>query len=321
MSREWLASSERSSLGAVRMLVWIALRLGRRTARAVLVPAIAYFVMTAGRARIASRDYLQRVLGRRPSLLEIFRHFYAFASVAIDRVYFLSDRWSRFDIRLHGEDLLLEKIEQHNGCILLGAHLGSFECLRTLGRRHKVGINMVMFEQNTPIVARVMRAVNPVLENEIISLGEPNSMLQVIEKLNAGNSIGMLADRALSDHGLLQLPFLGGVAAFPTAPFRISAVAGRPVILMVGLYRGGNRYDVHFEILVDSPRYPRSDRERIVEQWMRLYVARLEYYCRAAPFNWFNFYPYWTDSRTENKRVDRNRAERNQVDRKGADAP
>ena len=94
MSREWLASTERASLGAVRVLVWIALHMGRPVARALLVPAVAYFVLSGGRARAASRDYLRRVLGRQPSLRDIYRHFYSFAAVAVDRVYFLSDRWS-----------------------------------------------------------------------------------------------------------------------------------------------------------------------------------------------------------------------------------
>ncbi len=295
MSREWLTSTERASLGAVRVLVWVALHLGRPVARAMLVPAVAYFVLSGGRARAASRDYLRRVLGRQPPLREIFRHFYAFAAVALDRVYFLSDRWSHFDIRLHGEELLLEKIEQHNGCILLGAHLGSFECLRTLGRRHNLGISMVMFEQNTPIVASIAHAINPALEQDVIALGAPGSMLRVVEQLDAGNSIGMLADRALSDHGLVEVPFLGGVAAFPTAPFRISAMAGRPVILMIGLYRGRNRYDVYFETLVESPAFPRAERDQIIERWIRLYANRVEYYCRQAPFNWFNFYAFWAN--------------------------
>ena len=293
MSRAWLASTERASLGAVGVLVWIALHLGRPAARAVLVPAVAYFVLSGARARAASRDYLRRVLGRRPSLRDIYRHFYSFATVAVDRVYFLSDRWSRFDIRVHGEELLLKQIEQHGGCILLGAHLGSFECLRTLGRRRNLGIKMVMFEQNAPVAATIARAINPAFEQDVISLGAPASMLRVIEQLEAGNSIGMLADRALSDHGLVEVPFLGGAAAFPTAPFRISAVAGKPVILMIGLYRGRNRYDVHFETLVETPACPRARREEIVERWVRLYADRLACYCREAPFNWFNFFAFW----------------------------
>ncbi len=295
MSREWLATNERASLGAVRVLVWVALHIGRPFAHGLLVPAVAYFVLFAGRARIASRDYLRRVLGRRPSLREIYRHFYTFSAVALDRVYFLSDRASRFDVRSHGETLLLEKIEQNNGCILLGAHLGSFECLRALGRRRNMGVKLAMFEQNTRIVAAIARAINPALEQDIISLGAPGSMLRVVEQLDAGNSIGMLADRALSDHGLVKVPFLGGVAAFPTAPFRISAMAGRPIILMIGLYRGGNRYDVYFETLVESPELSQGNRDKVIGQWIRLYAERIEYYCRQAPFNWFNFFPFWAN--------------------------
>lgn len=293
MSREWLASTERVGVGAVRALVWIALHLGRPVARAVLVPAVAYFVLSGGRARAASRDYLRRVLGRQPSMRDIYRHFYSFAAVSIDRVYFLSDRWSHFDIRVHGEELLLENLDKHGGCVLLGAHLGSFECLRSLGRRRNLDVSMVMFEQNTPAVASLARAINPAFEQDVISLGAPDSMLRVLEQLDAGNSIGMLADRALSDHGLVEVPFLGGVAAFPTAPFRISAVASRPIILMIGLYRGGNRYDVHFETLVESPTYARADRDQVIVRWIRLYADRLEHYCRQAPFNWFNFFPFW----------------------------
>ncbi len=301
MSREWLASTERAGLGAVRVLVWIALHMGRPVARALLVPAVAYFVLSGGRARAASRDYLRRVLGRQPSLRDIYRHFYSFAAVAVDRVYFLSDRWSSFDIRLHGEELLLKQIEQHGSCVLLGAHLGSFECLRTLGRRHNLGINMVMFEQHAPVVASIARAINPAFEEEVISLGGPASMLRVIEQLDAGNSIGMLADRALSDHGLVEVPFLGGMAAFPTAPFRISAVAGRPVILMVGLYRGKSRYDVYFETLIETPTLPRAGREVITERWIRLYADRLAYFCRLAPFNWFNFFAFWAKESDSDK--------------------
>ena len=34
-------------------------------------------------------------------------------------------------------------------------------------------------------------------------------------------------------------------------------------------------------------------RDALIEQSVRSYVARLEHYCRLAPYNWFNFYDYW----------------------------
>ncbi|NIO39627.1 MAG: acyl-CoA synthetase, partial [Burkholderiales bacterium] len=161
MSRQWLDAQERSNIIAIRILVWIALFLGRRVARAVLVPVVIYFLLFGARARRASRDYLQRVMGRKPSLFDVFAHFYTFATVALDRVYFLSDQWSLFDIRIHGEELLFKQLARDQGCFLVGAHMGSFECLRTLGRRKQVTVNLVMFEENASRVARVTRAIRP----------------------------------------------------------------------------------------------------------------------------------------------------------------
>ena len=294
MSRSWLEARERSNIFAIHFLVWIARFLGRRVARIVLVPVAAYFLIFGARARAASREYLSRVLGHKPSLREVFIHFYTFATVALDRVYFLSDQWSSFDIRLHGEELLIEQVERDKGCFLLGAHIGSFESLRSLGRQRAVTVNLVMFEENANNVARVTRAIHPGLEQDVIALGTPASMLRVIEQLDKGAWVGMLGDRAISDNALVRVPFLGGTALFPAAPFRIAALTGRSVVLMLGLYRGKNRYDLHFETLVESTTLPRAKRDQVLERWIRHYASRLEHYCRQAPFNWFNFFPFWS---------------------------
>ena len=113
---------------------------------------------------------------------------------------------------------------------------------------------------------------------------------RVIEQLDRGAWVGMLADRAIHEGGMVAVPFLGSTALFPAAPFRIAALTGRAVILMIGLYR----YDLHFETLVEAPSLPRAERDQILESWIRLYAARLEHYCRESPFNWFNFYDFWS---------------------------
>jgi predicted LPLAT superfamily acyltransferase len=37
----------------------------------------------------------------------------------------------------------------------------------------------------------------------------------------------------------------------------------------------------------------RARRAEEIQSWMQRYVARLEYYARLAPYNWFNFYSFW----------------------------
>jgi predicted LPLAT superfamily acyltransferase len=71
---------------------------------------------------------------------------------------------------------------------------------------------------------------------------------------------------------------------------------GCPVILIFGLYRGGNRYDVHFERLAERITLEPRERQRAIERWVQRYAERLEYYARSAPYNWFNFYDFWASA-------------------------
>ena len=102
------------------------------------------------------------------------------------------------------------------------------------------------------------------------------------------------ADRAVAD---LKKSGVKDLLVFTDGPLRLAMLLRRRVIFMVGLYRGGNRYDVRFESLVDF-RHPPADlveRERLVRSAVADYVRRLETLCREAPYNWFNFYDYWDE--------------------------
>jgi len=296
LSREWIDARERSSAFWMRLLVGTVLLLGRPVGRVLLYPVCAYFLVFSVRARAASRQYLARVLARPPRVADLFRHYYVFATVALDRMLLLRDRVADFDVQIHGEEIVREALARGESCFLLGAHLGSFEVLRTIGRENRVKVGMLMFEVN-PHVTALARAINPALAADIIAMGTPDSMLQLHERLERGEWVGMLGDRRIHDAGAVSVPFLGDLAALPTAPFRIAAMLGRPVILMVGLYRGGNRYELHFERLVEAPQLERSRRDAQIREWTALYAGRLEHYCRQAPYNWFNFYDFWADAK------------------------
>ena len=78
----------------------------------------------------------------------------------------------------------------------------------------------------------------------------------------------------------------------------LAALACCPVILFFGLYRGGNRYELHFERLADLIVLDRSQRQAQLGDWMQRYADRLAHYARLAPDNWFNFYDYWGEDAT-----------------------
>jgi predicted LPLAT superfamily acyltransferase len=291
---EWVARPEWGRWFA-RAGVRIALALGRPLTWSLLYAATFFFLVVSSGDRAVSRQYLRRALGREPTLLDVFRHFQSFATAILDRVYLLNGQYDRFDVRVQGEEIVAGMLARGQGCLLLGAHFGSFEIVRFLGRAARVPrISLVMYEENTRTLNAALNAINPGLAMRVISLGRIDSMLQVERVLAEGEFVGMLADRTLGEESAMPCPFLGAPARIPVGPFRIAAMLRQPVILMLGVYRGGNRYDIHFEKLADMSDIGRPDRERSIEEALRSYVRRLEHHCRAAPYNWFNFYDYWS---------------------------
>lgn len=290
----WLRQQERSNLAILRLMVWISLTFGRAIGRVVLYGITAYYVLFAPRARHFSREYLHRALGRWAEWSDGFRHVFSFASTIHDRIYLLNDRFDLFDIEVIGADPVHELAAAQTGAVLIGAHLGSFEVLRAVGRgRAGLKVAMLMYEENARKINATLEAINPAATQDIISLGRMESMLEARDKLDQGYLVGILADRSLSDDPTVDCEFLGEMAPFPVGPFRLAAMLRRPVFFMTGLYLGGNRYRIHFEALADFTDTPRSERDAAIRAAQQHYADRLSHYCRLAPYNWFNFFDFW----------------------------
>ncbi|MEO6322156.1 MAG: acyl-CoA synthetase [Polaromonas sp.] len=282
----------------LRLMTWISLGLGRSASRLVLYPIAAYFLLFAPAARRASREYLRRAFKLRlPGEVrwrQLFQHFLSFASAVHDRVYLLNNRFDLFDIRVHNKQLIDDIVASGQGVFLIGAHLGSFEVLRALGRKQPgLRVAMMMYEENARKINAALSAINPNAQQDIIALGHIGSMIQAHELLAQGTIVGMLGDRSLGNDETRPVDFLGERAELPLGPFRMAAVLKRPIVFMTGLYRGGNRYDVHFEMLADFSTLAPRGRTLAVEAAMTRYAALMEKYCCSAPYNWFNFFDFW----------------------------
>ena len=291
---EWLQQQEKSNLAILRLMVWISLTFGRAIGRIVLYGIATYYVLFAPKARNFSRQYLSQALGRWAEWSDGFRHVLAFASTVHDRIYLLNDRFDLFDIEIIGAEALNASLARQPGALLIGAHLGSFEVLRAVGRG-KAGLKvaMMMYEENARKINSTLEAINPAATQDIIALGRMDSMLEARDKLDHGYLVGMLADRGLGNDATVHCDFLGKPAPFPVGPFRMAAMLRRPVFFMAGLYLGGNRYQIHFEPLADFSETSRAERDAAMLTAQQRYAERLSHFCRIAPYNWFNFFDFW----------------------------
>jgi predicted LPLAT superfamily acyltransferase len=294
MSTAWVAQPERGSAGAVKLVTWLALNLGRRATRWLLHPLSLYFFVFSPRARRASRTYLSRALGRPASMGDVLRHYHAFASTLHDRVYLLSGQCEELELTVEGAGLVDAILERGRGCLLLGSHLGSFEALRALGQIRRYPITIVMYQSPAQKVSRVLNELSPGLQARVIAPGRPETMLLIKECMERGEIVGILGDRPFGSEKSALCDFLGVPARFPLGPFRLALALDAPVVLFFGLYEGENRYRICLEEL-GKPPDASAERASAADAWLKGYVGRLEHYVCKAPYNWFNFYDFWNE--------------------------
>ena len=293
-SPSWTQVPERSNRLMMRIMVWVSLRIGRRAARVILHVIAGYFLLFAPASRRASSDYLRRALSREPRWGDLYRHFFTFAATIHDRVYLANRRFELFDFEIHGQDTLDNLLASGQGVFLMGAHLGSFDVIRAIGRNHRdLPVAMVMHEGNARKINAILATLNPQAAQEIISLGHVDSMIKVSERLADGCAIGILADRGPGHDITQRVSFLGADANLPVGPFRMAALLRRPAVFMTGLYLGSNRYAIYFDSLADFSDVARDEREVAVAAAVNRYATLVEHYCRVAPYNWFNFFDFW----------------------------
>ncbi len=298
MTKSWHSLGEKSNTLALRLIRWVALNMGRPVARLLLYPITLYYLVFATEQRRASLLYLNRVLDRKPTLLDVAKHIHCFASTILDRVYLLTGQFEKLDVTFPKENMPLKYSQQGTGCILLGSHIGSFEVLRSYAvRKCPLPIKILMYEAHSPMILKILNALNPDVSDMVIPMGKPDSLLQVKDAVDAGNAVGMLGDRIMEmdSNKTARCTLLGGEIGLPSAPILIAASLKVPVIVFFGIYLGGNRYQIHFERLSDNITLDRNHRQKDIQMWLQKYADIMEKHIKQAPYNWFNFYDYWQE--------------------------
>lgn len=317
MTRQWV-QQERGASFMVKLMLWLASRLGRRGVRWILYPTVFYFLLTAPRSVRASRRCLNRLLGRRATLWDVAKHFFAFSSCTQDRIFLLSNQLSPFTVEAFCSPGMQDTIATTPGCLLIVAHFGSTEALRLAPLKTSVycmpssaakdsetgtrgveslQVSILIDKKTSPQITSFLESLNPELAANLIDASErgPTLVLKLKEALQAGRLVGIAADRTNPGERAVDVQFMGATASMPDGPWVLAAALQVPVILGFGIYRGGARYETHFELFSERIVLPRDRRNEELQTVIQRYALRLEHYVRLAPYNWFNFYDYWLD--------------------------
>ena len=293
MKQEWYEQSEKTNVFWLN-LMWIISRLvGRRLSRSLLlIPITLLYFLFDGGGRRASQQFLARAGKGNTSFLMTFKHMYHFATVTLDRFYFLGGQGSGFEVEIKGEDCF-NKLTR--GALLITSHFGSFEVMRVMARTQKqLSLSILLDKSHNSHFINLLSKVDPSLSAQLIDAGQPGTQLvgQIARNIELGSLVGIMADRVLPGQRSIQVGFLGEDATFPLGPWLFAAILKCPIILCFGTYEGGTKYKLDFEPLDITSFSGRS--KEVAANAAHYYASRLAYHVERSPFNWFNFYDFWS---------------------------
>lgn len=293
----WASLSERGLGLGLGMLAQLYRLLGRRACRGVARSVAAYFCLTNGERRRASRAYLARVRTVTPGWRDVLRHYGAFADMAIDRFAAWTAPSTLPPIRFPDRATLDAAMQERRGALLLVSHLGNIDITRAvlhgpLGPR----ITVLAHTHHARRFTRLIAARNPRFTADVVEVTEVGVETAMLlgERVARGEWIAMAADRTpvSGRERTVSASFLGAPAEFSIGPYLLASLLGCPVYAMFCIAEPDG-YRVHLHHFADRIELPRAQRRQALGDWAGRYAALLESHCRAAPEQWFNFYDFW----------------------------
>lgn len=302
--KRWSEVGELGFLSGMRFLFWVYRIGGHFAFKIVLQPALLYYFLSNRVARKSSLEFLHRVKQftaddtmPEANWWNAYRHFNAFAVCSLDRLGAWANTKVLERVTFDTHPVLLDQLDSGRGAVLLGAHLGNMEILRSMSTKNpKIKLNILVHTHNADMFNRLLREVVGDSSVTLIEVSElsPATAIHLNDCIERGEFVAILADRVpISSVGRSrEISFLGKDARFPDGPFILASLLKCPVY-SVFCTRDGDGYDIRCQKLADRVKLPRRDRDRALTEYMKLYVEVLEGNVRRYPLQWFNFYPFW----------------------------
>lgn len=305
--RHWASLQESSITVGIRILTWVYRICGRWAFRLFLRPVVSYYFLSGRIARNASLEYLHRLgqsypeLGLSGGWAESYRHFLSFGENLLDKIIVWTGNITPDQVDFPNRKLLLDLIEQKRGAILLSAHIGNLEiCHAIANQRGQIRLNVLVHTKHAEKFNRLLGGRGGSATIQLIQVTElsPAIAIDLQNKIERGEFLVMVGDRIpINGSRTVWADFLGKDAEFPQGPYLLASLLHCPVYTLF-CFKVGGRFQVDLELFAESIRIPRTEpqRRQILETLAHRYAKQLEVHCRIAPFQWFNFFPYWNPS-------------------------
>lgn len=289
----WHGKTRGGILG-YRIFIWTIRYFGIPFAYFLLLFVVTWFVFNSRNAFRAIYSFFHDILHYSAvnSLICVFRNYYVFGQILIDKLAMLAGFQQRFSFDFEGEEFLRQ---MQNGGLLVSAHVGNWEIAGNLLNRLNKPIHIILFDAEH-------KRIKGYLENKLkdrnvhfIIIREDWSHLKEIEKaFTTGDIIAMHGDRFIEGNRTVTVDFMGKPARFPIGPVNLAARFHVPLSYVFAIKETRRHYHF-FASPLYYPEFSRNlqKREQILREAVQSYIRILEQTIRRYPLQWFNYYDFW----------------------------
>jgi predicted LPLAT superfamily acyltransferase len=291
----WKGQSRGNLLG-YKIFVTLLKKFGLKPAYFLLrFVALYFFLFSPASFRNIYRVYRQRLnFGFFESILFVYRNYFIFGQVLLDKTATLAGFRSKFTFDFDGEQHLRKMAAGNTGCLLISAHLGNFEMAGHMLERLEARVNIIMLDVEYQRIRNYLSSITQ-KSFHVIAIREDNAhVFEINTALENKEILCIHGDRFLEGTKTLEIDFLGEKARFPTGPFYLAMKYGVPVSFVFALKEGKS----HYHFYATPPEYylqqgNMARRNEMLKTIIQDYISQVEQKLRQYPEQWFNYYDFW----------------------------
>ena len=277
-----------------RFFIFLINKLSIRFAYFFLSFVVIYFIPFAPSSTKSIWKYYRKIQGFRffKSLNMLYRNFYRFGQVLIDRIAVRSGQAQKYSYEFENYPAFLETLNSSKGVILIGAHVGNWEIGSGFFGEYVKKINIVMLDAEYQKIKKLLeKNLNPVTYKIIpIQENDFTHIYRIKEALDNGEYVCFQGDRFIKDQSAKTVQFLGQPAKFSYSLFQLTERFNVPVVFYFSMCEKGMKYKFKF-IIAKTDNDGKSGLQ--ADELMDSYIHILEKILKEYPEQWFNYYDFW----------------------------
>ena len=191
------------------------------------------------------------------------------------------------------ENLLRDPIETKEGCIIALPHAGNWDHAAAYFCSTGIPVPAVVEKLKPEAIFKKFLAYRQSIGIEAISHREKTIPI-LMERLNQGKLIALVADRDMSRNGI-EVNFLGGIAKMPPGPAILAIKTGSPLVTAYIRYLNKG-IEITFDETIKLPVTGSEEEQiKIVTQSMADNFAKR---IKDSPVDWHMLQRIWVDEET-----------------------